>query len=110
MKAIAPAEVTGIDVTRDEARVTLHNGQIIAAQLVVGADGRRSACRAMMGIGSYGWDYRQTALVCTVAHSLPHDDTAVENFQTPGPLATLPMTGQRSSVVWCAKAPPPRPM
>ena len=56
------------------------------------------------GIGVTRWDYAQTALVCTVAHSKPHGDSAQEHFLPSGPFAILPLTGQRSSVVWTEKA------
>ena len=85
------------------ARITLEDGRTFEAALIVGADGRKSQCRAMAGIGTYGWSYKQTAVVCTIQHSFSHNNVAVEHFQPGGPFATLPMTKQRSSIVWTEK-------
>jgi 2-octaprenyl-6-methoxyphenol hydroxylase len=87
----------------EPARIILTDGRVLSCQLIVGADGRRSETREQAGIETYGWDYGQTAIVCTVRHELPHENVAVENFLPNGPLATLPMTKQRSSVVWSEK-------
>jgi 2-octaprenyl-6-methoxyphenol hydroxylase len=46
------------------------------------------------------WEYPQTALVATVRHERPHDGVAVEHFLPGGPFAILPLTGNRSSLVW----------
>ncbi len=89
-----------LDLNADEARVTLEDGRICSASLVIGADGRFSQSREEAGIPAYGWKYPQTAIVCTLKHSMPHHNVAVEHFLPGGPLATLPMTKQRSSIVW----------
>jgi len=83
--------------------VTLEDGRIFTADLLVGADGRKSLCREEAGIPLYGWDYHQTAIVCTIKHTKPHHHVAVEHFLPGGPFATLPMTQQRSSIVWTEK-------
>jgi 2-octaprenyl-6-methoxyphenol hydroxylase len=80
--------------------VTLAPGRTITAQLVVGCDGRRSGTAARAGIKRTGWDYGQTALVCAIDHTLPHHGTAHQFFMPAGPLAILPLPGNRSSIVW----------
>ena len=80
--------------------VELADGATLHARLLVGADGRESAVRRFAGIDAVRWDYNQTAMVCTLAHARPHDHVAYEWFWPGGPLAILPMTGNRSSVVW----------
>jgi 2-octaprenyl-6-methoxyphenol hydroxylase len=82
------------------ARVTLEDGRVFTAPLVIGADGRNSASRDAAGIAAYGWNYDQTSIVCTLAHEKPHHHVAVEHFLPGGPLATLPMTKKHSSIVW----------
>ncbi len=82
------------------ARVTLKGGRVLAAPLLIGADGRNSDCRMKAGIPVYGWTYKQTAIACVVRHTKPHQNCAVESFQPGGPFATLPMTKQRSSIIW----------
>jgi len=98
------AEMARLETDDDEACLTLKDGRKLTASLLVGADGRNSMCRAAMNIPSYGWNYGQTAIVCTVAHDAPHNNVAVEHFLPGGPLATLPMTKQRSSIVWTEKS------
>lgn len=70
------------------------------ARLVIGADGRRSGTAERAGITRMGWDYGQTALVCAIAHDRPHDGVAHQLFMPSGPLAILPLPGNRSSIVW----------
>lgn len=113
VEIIAPAVMQDLALAQDQATVTLQDGRSFAAQLVVGADGRSSPCRELAGIDSYGWDYQQTAFVCTIRHALPHNHVAVEHFLGEGPLATLPVSDlpkavnglrHRSSVVWTVSA------
>ncbi|MGB5863852.1 MAG: FAD-dependent monooxygenase [Sulfitobacter sp.] len=91
------ADGTGISVT-------LASGETLRAQLCVGADGRASGTAARAGIKRTGWAYGQTALVCAVAHELPHNGVAHQFFMPPGPLAILPLTNNRSSIVWSETA------
>jgi len=46
------------------------------------------------------WDYPQAGIVATVHHEHPHNGTAYEHFLPSGPFAILPLTGNRSSLVW----------
>lgn len=82
------------------AEVTLASGQALTGRLIVGCDGRRSGTASRAGITRTGWDYGQTALVCAIAHEKPHHGCAHQFFMPPGPLAILPLTGNRSSIVW----------
>jgi len=97
---IAPAAMTGL--TEDGARITasLSNGDEVMASLAVAADGRESPMREEMGIGIIGWSYPQWGIVATVEHEKPHNGVAYEHFLSSGPFAILPMTGNRSSLVW----------
>ncbi|MDB5394277.1 MAG: ubiH [Rhodospirillales bacterium] len=102
---IAPATVASLDTSGSLARLTLADGREIAADIVVGADGRDSFVRAAAGIETIGWAYMQHAIVTIMGHELPHDNVAVENFLPAGPFAMLPMTDasdgtHRSSIVW----------
>ncbi|MGD9502252.1 MAG: FAD-dependent monooxygenase [Methyloceanibacter sp.] len=80
--------------------VALGRGEKIAASLLVAADGKRSALREEAGIKCVGWSYPQVGIVTTVAHERPHRGCAVQHFLPSGPFAILPLTGNRSSIVW----------
>jgi 2-octaprenyl-6-methoxyphenol hydroxylase len=86
------------------ATVTLTDGSVLSARLLVGCDGRASATATRAGIGRIGRDYGQTALVATVAHERPHRGIAHQFFTPEGPLAILPLPGDRSSIVWTETA------
>lgn len=105
---IAPAAVTGVTVTGCGVTASLSNGETVSAALAIAADGRVSPLRENMGIKTSGWSYPQTGIVATVAHARPHNGVAYEHFLPAGPFAILPMTDNRSSLVWTeekAKAP-----
>jgi 2-octaprenyl-6-methoxyphenol hydroxylase len=84
----------------DRAQAMLDDGMVISAGLVIAADGRNSPIRREAGIGQTQWDYGQSGIVCTIAHERPHRGVAQEHFLPAGPFAILPMTGNRSSLVW----------
>jgi 2-octaprenyl-6-methoxyphenol hydroxylase len=80
--------------------VTLASGQVITGQLLIGSDGRKSGTATRAGIKRTGWGYGQTAVVCAVKHEKPHGGIAHQFFMPGGPLAILPLTEDRSSIVW----------
>lgn len=84
---------TGMDVHHDQ-------GAPIHTTLLVAADGVRSNLRSLAGIKTVSWNYRQKAIVTTIAHTRPHDGRAEEHFLPAGPLALLPLPDNRSSLVW----------
>jgi 2-octaprenyl-6-methoxyphenol hydroxylase len=90
---IAPAKLQEIINSDHETSVsvTLENGDMLTASLVVGADGRGSAVRSAMGVTTRAWSYDQRATVCTVWHEHSHEHRAVEHFWPQGPFAILPM-------------------
>jgi 2-octaprenyl-6-methoxyphenol hydroxylase len=83
--------------------VTLSDGCVIEASLLVAADGARSKLRERAGIATHGWDYDQSGIVVTVGHDRDHHGRAEEHFLPAGPFAILPLTGKRSSLVWTEK-------
>ena len=97
---IAPATVSSLTVQNGQVLGRFSDGEEFAASLAVAADGRDSQLRAQMGIGVIGWSYPQTGIVATVQHARPHNGVAYEHFLPSGPFAILPMTGDRSSLVW----------
>jgi len=85
--------------------VTLADGTLLTAPLLIAADGRRSKIRDGAGIAVARWTYPQTAIVTMIEHAEPHDNTAFELFYPTGPFAILPMQdspggAHRSAIVW----------
>jgi 2-octaprenyl-6-methoxyphenol hydroxylase len=95
--------VSSYETNADGIDVTLADGDVIAACLLVAADGARSRLRERAGIATHGWDYDQSGIVVTVGHERDHDGRAEEHFLPAGPFAILPLTGRRSSLVWTEK-------
>ena len=87
-----------------EALVALDDGRALTALLLIATDGRSSPLRRAAGLGTVEWHYDQTGIVCTVAHERAHRGIAQERFLPSGPFAILPMTGNRSSIVWTERA------
>lgn len=96
--SVASYAVDGATVT-----ATLGSGTTLEGSLIVAADGRLSSLRSQTGLPHRVVEYGQTAIVCTIKHSNPHYGVALERFLPPGPFAVLPMTGQRSCIVWTEK-------
>jgi 2-octaprenyl-6-methoxyphenol hydroxylase len=95
-----PATVTSLESSASSVTVTLSNGESLQASLALVADGKFSKTRDMLGIDTNILTYGQTAIVCTIAHDLPHHGLAVEKFMPAGPFALLPMTNNRTNIVW----------
>jgi len=104
VEVVAPAIPTTCRAEGDLALLTLEDGRVLAAPLIVAADGGQSALRGMAGIGVTGHDYGQTGLVATIAHELDHEGVAYEHFRPAGPFASLPLPGKRSSLVWTERS------
>ena len=100
IRFIAPMKVDGFDIAPSGVSVRLADGEVIAADLLVGADGRKSFVRQSLDIATVGWPYRVTAIVATVRHEKPHGGVAHELFLPAGPFAILPLTGNRANIVW----------
>jgi 2-octaprenyl-6-methoxyphenol hydroxylase len=97
---VIPEDATNVAVGADAVTITLASGETVVARLAVGADGRRSACRAAAGIDTERWSYPQTALTVTLRHSRPHHDISTEFHRPSGPFTLVPLPGQRSSLVF----------
>jgi len=80
--------------------ICLQDGELINADLVVGADGAASLVRQSAGISVSIWSYPQSALVTHVRPERPHRATAWQRFLNEGPVAFLPLEDGRVSVVW----------
>ena len=90
----------GFNTTSTKTTVSLSDGSTRDSRLLVACDGVRSKLRTLAGIKTVTWSYGQSGIVTTVAHERPHDGVAEEHFLPSGPFAILPLTGNRSSLVW----------
>ena len=94
-RAVTPNEnAVGIETSQ---------GDLMSAQLVVGADGRHSLCREAAGIAVKRRELGQSALTLNVSHSRPHNNCSVEFHTASGPCVFVPLPGDNSSVVWVVK-------
>ncbi|VWD39919.1 ubiquinone biosynthesis hydroxylase UbiH [Burkholderia lata] len=96
------ARAQGFDVRDDAAVLTLSSGQVLEADLIVGADGAHSWVRSQMGAKIERRDYRQTGVVANFKASLPHRETAYQWFHEGEIVALLPLPDGHVSLVWSA--------
>ncbi|MCC2637507.1 MAG: 2-octaprenyl-3-methyl-6-methoxy,4-benzoquinol hydroxylase [Moraxellaceae bacterium] len=100
-----PAQLVALERLPARWLLTLDDGEQLAAQLVIGADGAQSAVRRLANIGVREHEYGQRAIVTTIYTENPHDDTARQRFAATGPLALLPLRTREGdthqcSIVW----------
>ena len=105
VQVLSPARAVRLTPGDPLAELTLDDGSVLAAPLVVAADGTDSRLRGQARIAAVQGRYPQDGIVCTMGHEAPHDGIAHERFLPAGPFAVLPMTDapdgtHRSSIVW----------
>jgi 2-octaprenyl-6-methoxyphenol hydroxylase len=104
LSLLAPVAVERADASPHGTIALLSDGRRLAVRLVAACEGRDSPLRRAAGIRTIEWRYPQTGIVTAVRHEEPHHGVAVEHFLPAGPFAILPMTGNRSSIVWTERA------
>ncbi len=100
IERLCPARVQGYELDENRIRLSLQDGTSLSARLLVAADGRDSPLRGQAGIPTHGRDYQQRAVVAHLSCERPHQDTAWQRFLPSGPLALLPLSDGRVSLVW----------
>ncbi|WP_127958953.1 2-octaprenyl-6-methoxyphenyl hydroxylase [Serratia microhaemolytica] len=96
-----PAKVLNVQRHTDRVDVVLDNGQQLCGQLLVAADGSRSAVAQQCHISWQQHRYPQCATIATITCSKAPNGWAFERFTRHGPLALLPLAHGRCSLVWC---------
>jgi 2-octaprenylphenol hydroxylase len=94
------AALQSIDVNDGGARMALVDQRELGARLLIAADGAASKTRALLGVATAGHAYHQDALVAHLRTAKPHRSTAWQRFLSTGPIALLPLSDGRSSIVW----------
>ncbi len=103
---LCPARLESLDIGDRTACAEVEMAGVrhtLRARLVVGADGGRSLVRRLAGVAVREWDYGQNALIANVTPGRGHAHVAYERFTDSGPLAMLPMSGNRCSLVWTVR-------
>ncbi len=85
-------------------KATFANGHSLIAKVLIGADGKLSGTAKRAGIKRLSWQYDQTALVAAIRHEKPNNGVAHQLFLPAGPLAILPLKGNRVSIVWSERS------
>ena len=104
VRVVCPAQVTQVQRTAQQVTVSLDNGETLTGSLLVAANGSGSSLAAGCGIRWQKEDYRQLAVIANVTTSQLPAGRAYERFTPYGPLALLPMSGHRFSLVWSLPA------
>jgi 2-octaprenyl-3-methyl-6-methoxy-1,4-benzoquinol hydroxylase len=95
-----PDKLIELDQDEDGVGLLLAGGQRLRAKLLLGADGAMSRVRELCGLSSADHDYGQRGLVAYVRTARAHEDTCWQRFLPSGPLAFLPCSDGRCSIVW----------
>jgi 2-octaprenyl-6-methoxyphenol hydroxylase len=91
------------ETNADHIQVHTSADDTITARVAIAADGINSVLRHAAGIETKSWGFDQLALITRFTHSAPHHDTSTEWHRIGGLFTTVPMPGNRSSLVWMDK-------
>ncbi len=104
VEMIVPATVTGLENNESELSITIlkadEQEEKLTARLLVASDGTESKIRELSGVGSTRSAYQQAAVVANISTENPHNNQAFERFTDEGPIALLPLSDNRCSLVW----------
>lgn len=100
---ICPDSVSQIERTQDNNLITLESGEQLQCKLLVAADGAVSSCCDLLGIALKEHNFEQVAVIANIRADQAHQGRAFERFTAQGPVALLPMSDDRISLVWCLR-------
>ncbi|RJX70512.1 2-octaprenyl-6-methoxyphenyl hydroxylase [Vibrio sinensis] len=98
-----PQSVNQVTRHIDRVTISLESGEVIQGKLLVAADGAISTCCQQIGLTMSEHDFFQVAVIANVSIDQAHNHRAFERFTDQGPIALLPMSDQRMSLVWCLR-------
>ena len=103
VELLCPAQLLNYSMQADTITLQIKhtNGKrSLRTRLLVAADGAQSPIRQQLGITTWERDYGQTAIIANLTPELPHGNVAYERFTASGPMALLPLNGQRCALVY----------
>ncbi|MEH0665201.1 2-octaprenyl-6-methoxyphenyl hydroxylase [Vibrio scophthalmi] len=98
-----PDSVLQLERSAQHVEIALSSGEHIRSRLLVAADGALSSSCDQVGLTLDEHDFDQVAIIANIRAQQPHHGQAFERFTETGPLALLPMSQERLSLVWCVK-------
>ncbi|EJG1033043.1 2-octaprenyl-6-methoxyphenyl hydroxylase [Vibrio parahaemolyticus] len=98
-----PNSAKHITRTQENVTIELASGELLNAKLLVAADGAVSQCCQQIGLEFSEHDFDQVAVIANIVTQEPHQGRAFERFTENGPVALLPMSDNRMSLVWCLR-------
>jgi len=101
VKVFCPDTVASLNYQVDSAQLALESGAELGAKLVIIADGAQSPTRQLANINFNTKAYSQGAIIANIEVDGGHHNHAFERFTEHGPMALLPMSNNRYSLVWC---------
>ena len=101
IRLFCPDSVIEIKKTLHSNALTLQSGEQLNAKLIIVADGAQSPTRQLLGLNFNTQPYEQGAIIANIEVAEGHNNHAFERFTQHGPMALLPMSNNRYSLVWC---------
>ncbi|MDC5841579.1 2-octaprenyl-6-methoxyphenyl hydroxylase [Vibrio europaeus] len=101
--SVLHAAVEQVERSEEKVSITLSDGNLVEGKLLVAADGAVSTCCEQTGIELCEHDFEQIAVIANISAQSPHNGRAFERFTESGPVALLPMSQGRMSLVWCVR-------
>ncbi|EKA7384674.1 2-octaprenyl-6-methoxyphenyl hydroxylase [Vibrio parahaemolyticus] len=98
-----PDSAKHITRTQENVTIELASGELLNSKLLVAADGAVSQCCQQIGLELSEHDFGQVAVIANIVTQEPHQGRAFERFTENGPVALLPMSDNRMSLVWCLR-------
>lgn len=103
IELICPAKVVSLNSHSDHISLMLEDERKVSAKLIVAADGANSTIKYLLNLSSLEHDYQQTAITANITAERTDNGRAFERFTDSGPIALLPMSDNRYSLVWTVK-------
>ena len=104
---LAPAQMRALDANAAGVAAQIETGgqtATVHAKLLVAADGERSWVRRALSGSVREDDYAQAAIILNCRTEAAPAGRAFERFTPRGPVAVLPLTGNRVAVIWTLPA------